>query len=69
MSPRRSGEGHVRMPDAEFEALMAASSDIVPSPSWPHSFKPQHCTAPRLLRSTGQRWHSLQSRSSSGDGH
>jgi hypothetical protein len=23
MTPRRSGNGHVRMPDAEFEALLA----------------------------------------------
>jgi hypothetical protein len=27
MSPRRSGEGHVRMPDAEFEALMARAAE------------------------------------------
>ena len=26
MSPRRSGEGHVRMPDAEFEALLARAA-------------------------------------------
>ncbi|MFN3953328.1 MAG: DUF6127 family protein [Pararhodobacter sp.] len=27
MSPRRSGEGHVRMPDAEFEALLARAAE------------------------------------------
>jgi hypothetical protein len=27
MSPRRSGEGQVRMPDAEFEALMARAAE------------------------------------------
>ena len=26
MSPRRSGEGHVRMPDAEFEELLARAA-------------------------------------------
>jgi len=26
MSPRRSGQGHVRMPDAEFEALLARAA-------------------------------------------
>ena len=26
MSPRRSGEGHVRMPDAEFEDLLARAA-------------------------------------------
>lgn len=26
MSPRRSGEGHVRMPDAEFEQLLARAA-------------------------------------------
>ena len=27
MSPRRSGEGHVRMPDAEFEELLARAAE------------------------------------------
>jgi len=27
MSPHRSGQGHVRMPDAEFEALMARAAE------------------------------------------
>jgi hypothetical protein len=27
MTPRRSGDGHVRMPDAEFEALMARAAE------------------------------------------
>ena len=27
MSPRRSGEGHVRMPDAEFEDLLARAAE------------------------------------------
>jgi hypothetical protein len=27
MSPRRSGQGHVRMPDAEFEELLARAAE------------------------------------------
>lgn len=27
MSPHRSGQGHVRMPDAEFEALLARAAE------------------------------------------
>ena len=27
MSPRRSGEGHLRMPDAEFEELLARAAE------------------------------------------
>ena len=27
MSPRRSGEGHVRMPDSEFEELLARAAE------------------------------------------
>ncbi len=27
MSPRRSGEGHVRMPDAEFEELLSRAAE------------------------------------------
>ncbi|PLL10122.1 hypothetical protein C0V75_22125 [Tabrizicola sp. TH137] len=27
MSPRRSGDGHVRMPDAEFEELLARAAE------------------------------------------
>ena len=27
MTPRRSGEGHVRMPDAEFEELLARAAE------------------------------------------
>ena len=36
MSPHRSGQGHVRMPDVEFEALMARAAEEGYAPSTSH---------------------------------